>query len=63
MSDQAPSLLTGLVISTTLATSSATSGMALLISPASTSLNCANAPILPRMSWLPRRTSSTNSRV
>lgn len=51
------------VASSTVATSSRSSGMAEAMSLASTSRKAPKACILPRMSWLPRRTSSTNSRV
>lgn len=51
------------VASSTWATSSRSSGMAVAMFWASTSRNEPKACILPRISWLPRRTSSTNSRV
>lgn len=48
---------------TILSTSPLHSGIALLISLASTSRKPANASFFPRRSWFPRCTSSTNSRV
>lgn len=51
------------VACTTCATSSLSSGMALFICSARMSRKDRKACSFPRMSWLPRRTSSTNSRV